>query len=260
MAMVDLRGRDCRPEPRGDGGSEYSVTRTKTELSTLIWRNGGARYELELQRLDTLEQSSALEITRARGRLLIDAKRDLLHGSFGAWLASIGLTKQRAAEAMQVATYLDNWPLEKSGMPDFRSVRQVLAAIAAERAGKPVGVKPQSVVIDLQPDPPEPFDLQKMPKAAQALAKLAQAHAEHPAVAAKLFEAARLLRDALAARQGEAHAQKPAEAPQQANAPRKRLEPLAPEQRALQLRQLPACELAMARRLNPELAVHEVVA
>ncbi|WP_159709811.1 hypothetical protein, partial [Geminicoccus flavidas] len=239
MAMVDLRGRDCRPEPRGDGSSEYSVTGTKTELSTLIWRGGGARYELELQRLDTLEQSSALEITRARGRLLIAAKRDLLHGSFGAWLASIGLTKQRAAEAMQVAAYLDNWPLEKSGMPDFRSVRQVLAAIAAERGDKP---KPRPVVIDLQPDPnPEqPFDLANQPKEVLALIALAKAHESHSQVAAKLFEAARLLRDALAVQQGDADAQKPAGAAQYTDLPRKRREPLDSEQRALQLAQLPA--------------------
>jgi len=248
--MVDLRGRDARPDPRGDGASDYSGIRTEAKLNTLIWRSGGARYELELQRLDTLEQSSALEITRARGRLLIAAKRDLLHGSFGAWVASIGLTKQRAAEAMQVAAYLDNWPLEKSGMPDFPSVRQVLAAIAAERGDKP---KPQSVVIDLQPDPPEPFDLQKMPKAAQALAKLAEAHAEHPAVAAKLYEAARLLCDSIASKETEAAKPKPGKPPSQFAVPFKRYATTGDEQRVLRLSQLPAVELDVARHFNPAL-------
>jgi hypothetical protein len=202
--------------------------------------------------------ANALEDTIDLGRELIATKPLLPHGSFLSHIErDCGVPKRTAQVAMQIARYWESLPEGKAKTLRFWPVSAVMAEM---RGDKPVKSKPRSTIIDLQPDPPAPFDLEKMPEAARALAKLAEVHVEHPAVAAKLYEAARLLRDSIASKEAETAKPKPSKPPAQFAVPIKRHAATDDEQRALQLSQLPACDLALAKRLNPSLSTHEVVA
>ncbi|HEX2526871.1 MAG TPA: hypothetical protein VHL31_11325 [Geminicoccus sp.] len=247
MAM-ELCGRAATPDRTGDGDSDYSVIRTETKANTPIWRTNSGDHRRDIRACHHDLMRSVFDRTVRLGRAVVAAKADVLHGNSEAWLeAECEVPVRRAQEAAQIARFWDSLPEEKRGDPRFQSVNAVLKAMRGDKPSKP-----QPVVIDLQPDP-VPFDLATMPREAMTLVELAKVHESHPQVAAKLLEAARILRDSLLAGA-------PTDASQQPSKPRplavqiKRHISTDPEQRERRLSQLPASELALAKRLNPSLS------